>query len=147
MTYKRKVVGKEARLRTKRNVNSVIYGGDSIEISTIEGNTILYGTPVKKQNFIANGLTCECHKDVYLTYNDALKAVKQRYGRETKYPYKCNLCGHYHLTTKETNVRKKTKYKRNKLDIIIHQNELNLNQFGDKEKYLNKWCNIKETTF
>lgn len=57
--------------------------------------------PIEKQDYIAHEFTCPRGKEVYRTFGDAEKAIKQRGGRgKEKAAYKCNICGHFHITTK-----------------------------------------------
>lgn len=70
----------------------------------------------KGQNCIAKDFECECGKDVYITYNDAEKALKQRKGKNgDKVIYKCPLCGYWHLHSKSRAPQEmKKKYDKNK---------------------------------
>ena len=56
---------------------------------------------------------CPTGKDVYLTYEKATKALKMRRNRmRTKEVYKCQVCGHYHLTSKDGEGRRPRAYSR-----------------------------------
>lgn len=67
--------------------------------------------------------TCPTGKDVYLTYDKALKALRIRPGRErNKAIYKCHICGHYHLTTKDGKGRRPIVYSRSReKDLVNHE--------------------------
>ena len=56
---------------------------------------------------------CPTQKDVYLTYEKAAKALRMRTNRErTKDIYKCHICGHFHLTSKDGEGRRPRAYSR-----------------------------------
>ena len=64
---------------------------------------------------IARAYSCPTQKDVYLTYEKAVKALRMRSHRErTKRVYKCDICGHYHLTTNDGECRKPKRYSRSR---------------------------------
>ena len=70
---------------------------------------------------IAKDCSCSGGKDVYLTYEDAQKAVAMRPGRaRNKKIYKCHICGHFHLTTKDGAGRRPKAYsrQRNRLELL-----------------------------
>ena len=70
---------------------------------------------------IARDCSCPGGKDVYRTYEDAQKAVAMRPGRaRNKRIYKCHICGHFHLTTKDGVGRRPKAYsrQRNRLELL-----------------------------
>ena len=69
---------------------------------------------------IARDCSCPCGKDVYRTYEDAQKAMAMRPERaRNKRIYKCHICGHFHLTTKDGVGRRPQAYsrQRNRLEL------------------------------
>jgi hypothetical protein len=71
-------------------------------------------TPVHHQEYSSKEHTCPTGKDVYLTHAKATKALRMRSNRErSKQVYKCHICGHFHLTSKDGEGRRKRKYSRN----------------------------------
>lgn len=69
---------------------------------------------IHKSECIAKEYSCPTGKDVYLTYEKAVKALSLRPNRRrTKSVYKCSVCGHYHLTTKDREGHRRHKYSRN----------------------------------
>ena len=76
---------------------------------------IALGLEYKSNNYdcISKEHTCPSGKDVYLTFNKAKKALKMRDVRGNgKEVYKCHICGHYHLTTKDGKDRRPARYSR-----------------------------------
>ena len=70
-------------------------------------------TPVHHQEYSSSEHTCPTGKDVYLTDEKANKALKMRKNRmRTKEVYKCQVCGHYHLTSKDGEGRRPRAYSR-----------------------------------
>ena len=64
---------------------------------------------------VARECTCPTQKDVYLTYDKAAKALRMRLNRErTKSIYKCHICGHFHLTSKDGVGRRPKAYSRSR---------------------------------
>ncbi len=71
-------------------------------------------TKVHHSECIAKEYSCPSGKDVYLTHEKATKALRMRSNRErSKQVYKCHICGHFHLTSKDGEGRRKRKYSRN----------------------------------
>lgn len=71
-------------------------------------------TKVHHSECIAKEYSCPSGKDVYLTHAKATKALRMRSNRErSKQVYKCHICGHFHLTSKDGEGRRKRKYSRN----------------------------------
>ena len=71
-------------------------------------------TKVHHSECIAKEYSCPSGKDVYLTHEKATKAIRMRSNRErSKQVYKCHICGHFHLTSKDGEGRRKRKYSRN----------------------------------
>lgn len=69
---------------------------------------------IHKSECISKEYSCPTGKDVYLTYEKALKALSLRSSRRrTKRVYKCPVCGRYHLTTKDGEGHRRNKYSRN----------------------------------
>ena len=86
---------------------------------------------VKGENYISTEYTCPCGKDTYDTYEKAKKAVNLRYGRN-KVPYKCEICGHWHLTTKDGVGKKHKKYnkkERHYQPVVIERDVKEHNNF------------------
>ena len=78
-------------------------------------------TKVHHSECIARDYTCPSGKDVYLTREKAIKALRLRPGRErSKDVYKCHLCGHFHLTTRDGEGRRRRKYSRNNVKEHLH---------------------------
>ena len=75
---------------------------DNLYRSESTGNTLTGSFYQQHQRgYVAFGHSCPCGKDVYLTYGDADGARHYRPSRlRTKAVYKCNICGRFHLTTK-----------------------------------------------
>ena len=77
--------------------------------------------------YISREYTCSSGKDVYLTYEKATKALRMRTKREkSKEVYKCHICGHYHLTTKNGEDRRAHAYSRNREREYDNQTRLML---------------------
>ena len=89
----------------------------------------LFYSAVRHSNYIARDYKCPCGKDTYLTYEHAAKALKIRESRErNKAIYKCHICGHYHLTTKDGKDRRPVAYSRSAYRENIHQTRLFLEE-------------------
>lgn len=68
-------------------------------------------TKVHHSECIAKEYSCPSGKDVYLTHAKATKALRMRSNRErSKQVYKCHICGHFHLTSKDGEGRRKPNY-------------------------------------
>ena len=71
-------------------------------------------TKVHHNEYIAKDFTCPTGKDVYLSHEKATKALRMRSNRKrSKQVYKCQICGHFHLTSRDGEGRRKRKYSRN----------------------------------
>lgn len=97
----------------------------------------------KGQDYIAHDLSCSSRKDVYKTYDDARKALKQRHGRRAneKDIYKCSQCGYFHLTSKaNSNGIKKKGYERSshRRKNLIKRNVENYGNYGIKYEKIKK---------
>lgn len=71
----------------------------------------------KGENYISTEHTCPCGKDTYDTYENAKRALKLR-NRKSKEIYKCEICGYWHLTSKDGSKRKKKFDKRTRTKPI-----------------------------
>ena len=74
------------------------------------------------ENYISTEHTCPCGKDTYDTYENAKRALKLR-NRKSKDIYKCEICGYWHLTSKDGSKRKKKFDKRTRskpIKIVDH---------------------------
>jgi dephospho-CoA kinase len=83
----------------------------------------------KKYDYVSHDKHCPCGKDVYETYNKAIKALKQR-GKsryEQKDVYQCHICGNYHFTSKDRTKKdtkmKKYNIKERRKKIIVYEVE------------------------
>jgi hypothetical protein len=82
---------------------------------------------VHHSEYIAKDHSCPKGKDVYLTYEKATKALRMRSRRErSKQVYKCNICGHFHLTSRDGEGRRKKKYSRNEVKEYLQTTRLML---------------------
>lgn len=81
------------------------------------------GRKCKGQDYVDRTLSCPCGKDVYLTYQDAENALRQRGAdkKNKKRVYRCSICGHYHLTTNDGVGKRKKKYDRSKSERYLTQ--------------------------
>jgi hypothetical protein len=93
-----------------------------------EAEALGIATKIHHTNYISREINCPSGKDTYLTYERAKKALKMReYSDKTI--YKCDICGHYHFTTKDGKSRKPISYSRtqekNKFNsaILILENQ------------------------
>lgn len=78
----------------------------------------------KGTNCISTEHICSCGKDTYDTYEAAKKALKLRKNRD-KDVYKCNICGYWHLTSKDGSKRKRKFDKRSRnISIKVNDREL-----------------------
>lgn len=67
-------------------------------------------------DYISRDVCCPSGKDVYLTFNKAKKALKmRRESQQNKEIYKCHICGHFHLTTKDGKNRRPAIYSRSRV--------------------------------
>lgn len=79
---------------------------------------VMDGVRVHYHGWRSDDYTCPSGKDVYLSYEAAEKALRQRGRRgERKQIYKCSICGHYHFTSKDGESRRPKAYDRHKVDI------------------------------
>lgn len=84
-------------------------------------------TKVHQSECIAREYSCPTGKDVYLTHAKATKALRMRSGRErSKQVYKCNICGHFHLTSRDGEGRRKKKYSRNSVKEYMNTTRMML---------------------
>lgn len=83
----------------------------------------VYGIKSTGIDYIAHNLSCPSGKDVYVTYSDAYQALKQRGSsrRANKKIYKCEICGHYHLTTIDSAYRHPKPYNRSKSERDLYR--------------------------
>ena len=80
------------------------------------------GARVHHTECISREHTCPSNKDVYLTYEKAEKALRMRSNRErTKAVYKCHICGHFHLTSKDGEGRRPRVYSRNRERVVSNR--------------------------
>lgn len=81
------------------------------------------GRKCQGQDYVDRTLSCPCGKDVYLTYQDAENALRQRGAdkKNKKRVYRCSICGHYHLTTNDGMGKRKKKYERSKSERYLTQ--------------------------
>lgn len=80
-------------------------------------DSIINGFKIPGHKWDTDEFECPCDKDVYRTFEAAEKALKQRGRRgERKNIYKCNICGHYHISSKDGRSRRARAYNRNKVD-------------------------------
>ena len=112
-----------------------------IKDNNLEEN-LEYGVE-KGQDYIAHDLSCSSRKDVYRTYEDARKALKQRHGRRAneKDIYKCSECGYFHFTSKaNSNGIKKKGYERrsHRRKNIIRKTTENYGNYGIKYEKIKK---------
>jgi len=81
-------------------------------------SAMMDGVKAHRHGWNNNDYNCPSGKDVYLTYEAAEKALRQRGKRgERKQIYKCSICGHYHFTSKDGEFRKARAYDRRKVDL------------------------------
>jgi len=89
------------------------YSGIDIEHYIKDNNLEESLTYDSGEDYIARDLSCPCGKDVYRTFSDAEKMLKQRGKRgDKKIVYKCEICGYFHISTKTNH----TGIKRNRYD-------------------------------
>lgn len=90
--------------------------------------------------------SCPCGKDTYETYEKAKKALKQRH-KDNKTIYKCNICGFYHLSSKNSEGKKKKRYDKRmrKYDIVYSEKDLQEKQEKIRMKNPNKWHRVKSS--
>ena len=76
-----------------------------------EAEALGIATKAHHTECISREHTCPTQKDVYLTYEKAAKALRMRSNRERcKEVYKCHICGHFHLTSKDGEGRRPRAY-------------------------------------
>lgn len=89
---------------------------DFYDMSIIQNEYELRGGAISYRHFhdfTSRMHSCPSGKDVYFTYENAVKALKIRKNRErTKQIYKCHICGYFHLTTKGTKLHRAIPYSR-----------------------------------
>lgn len=68
----------------------------------------------RNNNYVAENLFCRNQKDVYVTYSDAFNALclRGKTRKAKKQVYKCSICGHYHLHSKDGANNRHTKFSR-----------------------------------
>ena len=68
----------------------------------------------RNYNYVAKNLSCGNQKDVYLTYLDAFNALclRGKTRKAKKQVYKCPICGHYHLHSKDGSTNRHVKFSR-----------------------------------
>ncbi len=76
---------------------------------------------LRERNYVAENLSCWNKKDVYLTYIDAFNALclRGKTRKAKKQVYKCSICGHYHLHSKDGATNRHIKFSRSE-DIKIN---------------------------
>ena len=94
------------------------------------GEYEIEGHKCKGQEFVDRNLTCPCGKDVYLTYQYAENALRQRGAdkKNKKRVYRCSICGHYHLTTNDWVGKRKKRYDRCKSERGLQQSMFNYSE-------------------
>lgn len=102
------------------------------------------GRKCKCQEYVDRTLFCPSGKDVYLAYQDAENALRQRgvIKKDKKRVYRCSICGHYHLTTNDGFGNRKQKYERNKSERYLLKSMYNYS-----EKELNNMKQEKSRVF
>lgn len=96
--------------------------GQNEFLSLSFGNQVVsgYATHEHHHDFIARDYQCPSGKDVYLTYEDAKRAQQLRPSRlREKAIYKCHICGHFHLTTKNGVDRRPKVYNREQNKLML----------------------------
>lgn len=69
--------------------------------------------PIHFMEYSSREHSCPTGKDVYLTYENATRALRMRKNRRrSKDVYKCNICGHFHLTSRDGEGRRKKEFSR-----------------------------------
>ena len=92
-----------------------------------EAEALGIATKAHHTECISREHTCPTQKDVYLTYEKAAKALRMRSNRERcKEVYKCHICGHFHLTSKDGEGRRPRAYSRSRERNIENQTRLML---------------------
>ena len=72
--------------------------------------------------YISKYHSCPSGKDVYLTHEKATKALRMRSNRaRSKEVYKCHICGHYHLTSRDGESRRPHAYSRSREKVHVQQ--------------------------
>jgi hypothetical protein len=118
----------------------------TITIATRRGEVMtVQGTVDRNHDNISHDLSCPSGKDVYRTFNHANRALKSRRGEVDKYVYRCDMCGYYHLTTKEQQKPRKH-YQRKQKPIRYSQAELDYIQSEKRRKNPNKAYNVFSAT-
>lgn len=109
-----------------------------------EAEALGIATKIHQTNYISKEIHCPSGKDTYLTYERAKKALKMRecvVKNFDKTIYKCNICGHYHFTTKDGKSRRPISYSRsqeklnfNNAILILESQELYTTDRKTKKK-------------
>lgn len=140
MKYKEKR-HKKTVLQKRRRVQDVRFEPGRITVSTKDGTETLYGVVSKEHDYVARDLSCPSGKDVYRTFNNANRALKQRKGQIDKYIYRCEICGYYHLTTKDCH-RPKKRYQKKQTPIRYSTAELAYLEGEKRRKNPNRHYNV-----
>ncbi len=92
-----------------------------------EAEALGLATKAHRTECISREHTCPTGKDVYLTYEKATKALRMRTNRvRSKEVYKCHVCGHFHLTSKDGEGRRPRAYSRSRERVFENQTRLML---------------------
>ena len=87
--------------------------GDEVSVFWAEAELAGVITPQHFMRYYSVDHVCPTGKDVYLSFEGAECALKMRKKRErTKAVYRCHICGHYHLTTRDGEGRRKREFSR-----------------------------------
>ena len=107
-----------------------------LKVSIYSEEFEIEGRKCKCQEYVERNLSCPSGKDVYLSYQDAENALRQRGAdkKNKKRVYRCSICGHYHLTTNDGAGKLKRKYDRRKSERGLQQVMLNYSE--SELKYL-----------
>lgn len=132
-------------MRLKNRCVDIINGTEFIHTDSKGKVYVGKVTYKKNHDYIAHGKHCPCGKDVYLTYDNALKAFRQRNKQRDKQKdvYHCEICGFYHLTSRDGKPARKNKYNTKERRKPIRYNDFDI----DREKSSTKsWIihNVKE---
>ena len=101
-----------------------------LKVSIYSEEYEIEGYKCKGQEYVDRNHSCPCGKDVYLSYQDAENALRQRGAgkKNKKRVYRCSICGHYHLTTNDGAGKSKRKYDRCKSERGLQQAMLNYSE-------------------
>lgn len=96
-------------MKIDKDENDFLIGNEFFHVKKNGDVLIGHVEKIRGSDYISKEHTCPCGKDTYDTYEKAKKAINLRSGRN-KTPYKCEICGHWHLTTKDGIGKKHKKY-------------------------------------